>query len=109
MIHVLAIALIWAGLMTLFIVRFTVIMGDLSRVILPGRGLLKIPSVDVRPIKRLTAWVAELILLVVWYDLFGMSIAAHLAASFCAVALMFLLRDRSESNILRGLQILPMS
>jgi hypothetical protein len=105
----LAIAGLWAFLTLTFIWRLRTIMANLSNLIRPGRGWFRVPDFDVRPLKHLAAWKAELVLLIVWYDLFGVSIVAHLAATFSAVGLMILLRDRTESNWFKSLQILALS
>jgi hypothetical protein len=103
------VAALWALLSLLLFVRLRVILAELSLVIRPGTGWLKIPSFDLRPLKHLAAWAAEVLMLALWYDLAGISVIAHLAAAFCALGMSIMMRDRSETNWLRSLQLMAMS
>ena len=98
---------VWSTLTLLFMFRLRNIMINLGRCLTPGDGLLRVPAVSLKPIRQLIIWIAELLMLVLWYDVFGISICAHLVASICAAGLMILLRDKRAPSLLHSVQLIP--
>ena len=100
---------LWSGLTLLFLWRLKVILLNFRTLVRPGERWHELPTLSVRPLKQLGIWTLELMLLAFFYQVFGVSILAHLTASVVAFGLMFMLRERSERDFLRSLQIRPLA
>lgn len=68
-------------------------------------GFIPVPT---RPLKQLAFWSVELLVILFFYELFGISIVAHMTASVCGLGVMLALRER-DSSFLEGLQLVPLA
>ena len=104
--------LLWAGLSVLFLWRLRVILGNFQFLVTTPRSSLPfippVPRIDLRPIKQLAIWLTELGVLLFLYQGLGTSALSHMVATVIAAWTMVLLRERSEANPLRSIQVLPM-
>ena len=100
--------ILWSGLTLLFLWRLKIILLNLRCLVRPGRRWYEMPQLSSRPLRQIAIWTLELFLLAFFYQVFGISVLAHLTAAVVACGLMLMLREKHEPNILRGLQIIPM-
>ena len=100
------VVLIWSALSVSFLIRFRNIMVNLGQAIVPGTGVLRMPSISFRPVRQLIGWAAELTALIVFYDLFGMAVVAHVTAAVTCAVIMFMLRDKHAASCLHSVQLL---
>lgn len=106
----LLVATIWASLTLVFIYRLMIILRNLAVIVhIPSgiRGWLRIPKLNLRPLKQMIIWSAELLLLIFFYNSFGMSTLSHFTAALCGFGMMLLLREK-QVPILEGLQLIEM-
>jgi hypothetical protein len=101
------VVILWSSLTVAFFVRFRNVMINLGHAIKPGTGLLRVPKISFRPIRQLTVWAVELALLVLFYDIFGMAVVAHVTAAVTCCAVMFMLRDKHAASWLHAVQLVP--
>ena len=101
--------LLWSTLSIVFLWRLRTIMINITRAFTPGTGLLRIPHMQLRPLKQLAIWGAEFMMLATLYSVFGVSIIAHIVASIVCCGAMLVMHETNEPNWLRGLQLIPIA
>lgn len=106
MLHFLLIVGLWAGLTIMFMFRFRNILTNLGDCVKPG-GWASLPKFNIQPVKQLACWIAELLMLVLFYSVFGQAMLAHVVAAICCGSLMIMLRDKTASDLLHSVQLLP--
>ena len=101
--------ILWAGLSVLFLWRLRVILSNFQYLVEPQERILQLfPVFNLRPLKQLVIWLAELAVLLFLYQALGTAMLAHMVATVIAASLMVMMRERSERNFLRAIQVLPM-
>lgn len=103
---------LWAGLTMILLRRLQVVGMNLAHCVTWTfvAGFIPVPThVTLRPLKQLGILGAEVFMLMFFYEIFGISILAHVTAAICGVGMMIALREKDAPTFLEGLQLVPMA